>query len=143
MTINITKLFPTILNSDAIPHEQAQVFSNLEPLIDGLPETKPDFIHGTSPAQVDSHILQELGHFIVPSTRDSVPVLSNFPLDSMGAEGYPFVLKRRALYNGTLGAGAIHHTNQIHAFLLGHTNFQSFSAAQRQAIYEGAERKDY
>jgi len=103
----VTKLFPTILDSDAIPHKQDQVFDNLEPLVDGLPEAKPDSFDGTSSAQMDSHVFQELSRFIVPSTWDSVPVLPNFALDASGSGR---LSKRRALYNGTLSPRAIHQT---------------------------------
>lgn len=107
-TINVTKLFPGILDSDAIPHEQDQDFDNLEPSIDGLPDAKPDFFDGMFPAQVDSQVLQGLSRFIMPSTQSGAPVLPNFTLNAMSSDSYALALKRRALYNGTLGARAIH-----------------------------------
>ena len=96
-------------------------------------------------------------------------VLPYFTLNAMGSDSYALVLKRRALYDGTLGARAIHqaqcyqqepsfdghtytisvtlyddvlriyathpglhagsvhyYTNQLHAYMLDSTNFQSF-----------------
>ncbi|KAK2743055.1 hypothetical protein FQN57_005011 [Myotisia sp. PD_48] len=92
-----------------------QLFQNLAPLIQPKPYAepvlayaKPDSFCGARPEQLRRPIRDYLSDMIIPSTRDSHPILPNFLLEVKGPDGTSAVVSRQSLYNGALGARAMH-----------------------------------
>ncbi|MCJ1270937.1 hypothetical protein MMC22_010835 [Lobaria immixta] len=105
----MSKAFPIIAGTANIPSEQNILFGNLEDLTDGIiVQARPDFYDGSRPAELDQHIREKLGPYIVPSTNTTAPCLPNFFTEGKGPDGSPVVCMRQALYNGALGARGVH-----------------------------------
>ena len=80
-------------------------FNNLDHLTDGTLSTdKPDRFYGARPEQLNRSIRNKLGHYIVPSTQEDLPMAPNFFLEAKGPDGTAAVAKRQAVYDGALGA---------------------------------------
>lgn len=104
----MSSVFPIITGDADIPSEEDKLFGNLESFAYGITDAKPDFFDGSRPAQLDPRVREDLGHFIVPSKQGIVPILPNFFAEGKGPDGSLAVARRQALYDGTLGARAIH-----------------------------------
>lgn len=104
----MSSTFPIITGDADIPSEEDKLFGNLESFADGITDAKPDFFDGSRPAQLDPRVREGLGHFIVPSKQGIVPILPNFFAEGKGPDGSLAVARRQALYDGTLGARAMH-----------------------------------
>ncbi|KAF1355819.1 hypothetical protein EJ07DRAFT_63674, partial [Lizonia empirigonia] len=84
-------------------------FGNLEVLTDRpLTQGKPDVYYGARPEQLDGGVRDALGHHIIPSTQDNLPVAPNFYTEVKGPDGSLAVAGRQACYNGALGARGMH-----------------------------------
>ena len=80
-------------------------FNNLDHLTDGtLSAGNPDRFYGARPEQLNRSIRDKLGHYIVPSTQEDLPMAPNFFLQAKGPNGTAAVAKRQAIYDGALGA---------------------------------------
>ena len=104
----MSSVFPIITGDADIPSEEDRLFGNLESFADGITDAKPDFFDGSRPAQLDPQVREDLGPFIVPSKQGIVPILPNFFAEGKGPDGSLAVARRQALYDGTLGARAMH-----------------------------------
>ena len=103
------KAVPIIVGTTDIPSHGNVLFGNLENLTDGsLAMAKPDVYDGSRPAELNQHIREKLGPYIVPSTNTTAPCLPNFFIEGKGPNGNAAVCKRQALYDGALGARGIH-----------------------------------
>lgn len=84
-------------------------FTNLDTLTDGtLAAGNPSFFYGARREQLAQNVRKELDGLIVPSTQCDPPIIPNFFLQVKGSSGDSDVALRKACYNGTLGARAIH-----------------------------------
>ena len=105
----MNKALPIIAGTTNIPSQENLLFGNLKDLTDGsITKTKPDFYNGSRPVELDKHIREELGPYIVPSTNTIAPCLPNFFIEVKGPNGSSAVCQRQALYDGALGARGIH-----------------------------------
>ncbi|KAI9045145.1 uncharacterized protein KD926_009559 [Aspergillus affinis] len=84
-------------------------FTNLAPLTDGtLADARPDIYHGAPPNQLNPRVREQLSDQIIPTRRSNRPITPNFFVETEGHYGSGPVLKRKALYDSTLGARAMH-----------------------------------
>jgi hypothetical protein len=104
----MSSVFPIVRGDANIPYEEDKLFGNLEPFADGITDAKPDFYDGARAGQLDKRVRSDLSHYIVPSTQNHAPILPNFFAEGKGPDGSAAVAKRQALYDGTLGARAMH-----------------------------------
>ena len=87
-----------------------QLFTNLELPADlKLSQAKPDSYDGAPPAGIHPDVRQELRQYIQPSKKATELLVSNFFLEGKAVNGDDVVLARQALYDGALGARAMHH----------------------------------
>ena len=91
-----------------IPYKERFLWENLEPFVDGITDAKPGFFDWSPPAQLDPRVREDLSRFIMPSNHSIAPILPNFFAEGKDPDGSVAVAKRQALYNGTLGARAMH-----------------------------------
>ncbi|EXJ82323.1 hypothetical protein A1O3_06136 [Capronia epimyces CBS 606.96] len=106
----MSRVMPFLAGNEAT-HHRVQVdhpFNNLEPLAAGVSYAKPDVYYGAQPSVINPRVRSDLGKHIIPSTTTSRPVAPNFFLEGKGPKGQTDVLQRQALYNGALGARAMH-----------------------------------
>ena len=105
----MSKAFPIIAGTTDIPSQENLLFGNLKDFTNGsIAKAKPDFYDGSRSAELDKHIREKLGPYIVPSTNTAAPCLPNFFTEAKGPNGSSAVCKRQALYDGALGARGIH-----------------------------------
>ncbi|KAK3169673.1 hypothetical protein OEA41_009057 [Lepraria neglecta] len=105
----MSKAFPIIAGTADIPSQENLYFGNLKHLTDGsITKAKPDFYDGSRPVELDKHIREELGPYIVPSTNTAAPCLPNFFTEAKGPNGSAPVSKLQAMYDGALGARGVH-----------------------------------
>ncbi|KAK3171022.1 hypothetical protein OEA41_003106 [Lepraria neglecta] len=105
----MSKAFPIIAGTVDIPSQENLYFGNLKHLTDGsITKAKPDFYDGSRPVELDKHIREELGPYIVPSTNTAAPCLPNFFTEAKGPNGSAPVCKLQAMYDGALGARGVH-----------------------------------
>ncbi|KAI2043506.1 hypothetical protein LOZ67_005577 [Ophidiomyces ophidiicola] len=84
-------------------------FGNLASLTDGtLASAKPDYFYGARPEQLDRQTWKDLGHYIIPSTQDHLPMAPNLFLEAKGPDGSLAVATWQACYDGALGARGMH-----------------------------------
>ena len=102
--------FPTIQGHSSIPSGMNRTFGNLAPLTDGsIVDAKPDIYYGAAPQQLDVRVRKDLGSYVVPSTDLSASILPNHFTEGKGPKGTADVAKRQAMYDGAVGARAMHH----------------------------------
>lgn len=105
----MSNAFRIIAGSTDIPSQQNLLFGNLEQLTDGsITQAQPDFYDGSHPADINAHIREELGSFIVPSTNTAAPCLPNFFAEGKGPNGSSAVCEKQVLYDGAVGARGMH-----------------------------------
>ncbi|KKK15850.1 hypothetical protein AOCH_005963 [Aspergillus ochraceoroseus] len=104
----MSNVFPIVRGSADIPFGEDKLFGNLEPLADGVVSAKPDFYDGSLVADCDKKIRQLLSSSIIPSTQEHLPIAPNFFCEGKGPDGSHAVGERQALYNGAVGARAMH-----------------------------------
>jgi hypothetical protein len=75
----------------------------------GTVSAKPDFYDDTLASEYDKIVRELLGSSIISLTQDHLPIAPNFFRKGKGPDGSHAVGKRQALYNGALGARAMHH----------------------------------
>ncbi|KAH8425289.1 uncharacterized protein LDX57_003048 [Aspergillus melleus] len=87
------------------------LFTNLAPLTDGtLANAKPDFYDGAPPIQLNLRTREQLSDQITPTRRSDRdrPIAPTFFVEVNGKDGSPAALSLQALYDGALGARAMH-----------------------------------
>ena len=98
----ISTAFTIIADSARISRSENLYFGNLKDQIHGsITKAKPDFYHGSRPADLYKDIMAELGPYIVPSTNIAAPCLSNFFTEGKGLNGNAVVCKRQAFWTDT------------------------------------------
>ena len=66
----MSKVFPIIAGTSDIPLQDNLLFGNLKHLIDSsITKAKLDYYDGSRPADLNKQIREDLGPYIVPSTR--------------------------------------------------------------------------
>lgn len=108
----LSSVFPVIAGStsDFIARGQNLVFGNLSQLTDGsLANCKPDLYDGSRPAELNVPVRRKLDKYIIPSSYKSRPCLPNFIFEAEGPDGSMLVNENQVLYEGALGARAMHH----------------------------------
>jgi len=84
-------------------------FANLDDITDRtLTHGKPDVFYGARPEQLHREVRETVGHHIMPSTQEDLPLAPNFFLEVKGLDGSAAVAKRQACYDGALGARGMH-----------------------------------
>ncbi len=108
----ISVVLPVLLGGQPkIAHGQNRYFNNLDPILDteevrvGPP--KPDWYDGHLPGPENHDLRASLGEYMVPCTRDSVPMLPNFFIEVKGKDGDDDVLRLQAIHDGIFGARAM------------------------------------
>lgn len=91
-------------------HEEEMLCHNLEPLVPGIADAKPDYMDGSLASSMKKEVRQSLSQLIVPANL-CMPILPNFFLEVKGPEGSWLVLRRQILHDGCLGARGIHSLN--------------------------------
>ena len=105
----MSKVFPIITGTAAVPSQENLLFGNLKNLTDGsIPKAKPDFYDGSRPEDLHKDVREKLGPYIVPSTNTAAPCLPNFFTEGKGPDGNTTVSKRQAVYDGAVGARGVH-----------------------------------
>ncbi|KAL2832140.1 hypothetical protein BDW59DRAFT_115860 [Aspergillus cavernicola] len=90
------------------------LFKNLAHLTDGtLANAKPDFYHSAPLNQLNLDIQKQLNNQIIPSSQSNRPIAPNFLVEAKDHAGSACVARRQALYNGALGARAMHSLQQF------------------------------
>jgi len=82
--------------------------NNLEPFDEDLSVPVPYMYDGSPPSAIHPRVHADLGKQIIPSTNTSRPAAPNFFLECKSARAWPAVAKRQALYEGAVGARAMH-----------------------------------
>ena len=80
------------------------LFNNLKKFDSNISAPKPDRYYGSKTAQLDPSVRRDLGEYIIPSSRTSLPAAPNFFLEGKSASGKPDVAQRQAMYDGAVGA---------------------------------------
>ena len=105
----MSKAFPILAGTADIPSQENLRFVNLKDLTDGsITKAQPDFYDGARPEELNKHIREELGPYVLPSTNTAAPCLPNFFTEGKGPKGLTDVCENQAIYNGALGARGIH-----------------------------------
>lgn len=107
-------VIPIIAGNSDIPNEADLLFTNIEPIVEALPiKAKPDFFDGALAGDIHPKIRNadedgNLNKLIIPTKHASAPVAPNFFLETKAAKGGADVALRQALYDGSIGARAMH-----------------------------------
>jgi hypothetical protein len=72
-----------------------------------LTRPQPDIYYGSRPCQVDIHVCEVIGKYIIPSTSTTNPVAPNFYLECEPAKGNTDVKWRKIMHAGAMGARAM------------------------------------
>ena len=107
----VTRVFPTFLGETHKTTQQDLLFCNLEKITttESNADAKPDSYDGSPPESLRVGVRDELSKYIVPSTTiTTAPCLPNFFVEAEDPSGDPSVVRRQALYDGALGARAMH-----------------------------------
>ena len=108
-TTLMNNAFQIVAGSATFPSERNLTFGNLEDLTDdSITKAQPDLYDGSRPAEINANIRTVLGHYIVPSTNTFAPCLPNFFVEAKGPTGDASICDNQALYDGALGARAMH-----------------------------------
>ena len=110
-TTAMTKAIPIIAGNEDERHQsQGDIwFTNLEKFDEDLIVPKLDAYYGAQPSAIHERIRADLGPHIIPSKADTTrPAAQNFFLEGKSAQGRGDVAKRQALYDGAVGARAMH-----------------------------------
>lgn len=88
-------------------------FSNVQHLTNGtLVAPQPDAYYGEDRRTLEGNVLDKLDKFIVPS-KTPYPVLPNFFIEAKGPTGVFEIATRQILYDGAIGARAMHMARQF------------------------------
>ena len=84
----MSKAFPIIAGTTDIPSQENLLFVNIKHLTnDSITKAKPDCYDGSRPADLNKHVREELGSYIVPSTNTAISCLPNFFTEGKGPNG--------------------------------------------------------
>ena len=107
----MSKVFPIITGTATIPSQENLRFENLKDLTDGsITKAQPDLYYRSRSEDLNIRIRDELGPYLVPSTKTAAPCLPNFFTEGKGPKGLRDVGKLQALYDGTVGARGMNET---------------------------------
>lgn len=102
-------VFPILRGETDIPSTKSKLFGNLKPLTDGtIVDAQPDWCYGAGPKQLNPQVQEQLSRYIVPCANPRSPILPNNSTEVKGPSGTWAVVTRQALYDGALGARAMH-----------------------------------
>ncbi len=110
-TSAMNRVVPIIAgNEDKRQRPQDDIpFNNLEAFNKDLFEPKPDVYYRAQPSIIHQRVRADLGKYIIPSKANPTrPAVPNFFLEGKSSQGRADVAKRQALYNGAVGARAMH-----------------------------------
>ncbi len=83
-------------------------YNNLKSFDEDLSVPVPDMYDGAPPSAIHPRVRADLGKQIIPSTNTSRPAAPNFFLEGKSPQARSDVAKRQALYDGAVGARAMH-----------------------------------
>ncbi|KAH9831037.1 hypothetical protein Tdes44962_MAKER08971 [Teratosphaeria destructans] len=105
----MNSILPHIVGSESGHFSAMDVpFNNLQKVHDGLTTPKPDKYYGARPADIHSDVRRDLNRYIIPSTSTTLPAAPNAFFVGKGCGGRADVARRQAMYDGALGACAMH-----------------------------------
>lgn len=90
------------------------LFSNIDPLVPGISQAKPDYYYGAKPELIDQQVREDLGQHIVPSTSTRLPTVPNFSMEAKGPLGTNREALLQACHIGAVGARAMHSLQNYH-----------------------------
>ena len=102
----VTNVIPHIVGSKDGQYETAGdvFFYNMEEFDPHITAPKPDMYYGSRPSQIDLRLRDDLGKYIVPSSRASLPAAPNFFREDKGASGRADVAQRQVMLDLAVGA---------------------------------------
>jgi hypothetical protein len=110
-TTAMNKVIPIIAGNEDKRHRPQGdiVFANLKRFDKDLTAPKPDLYYGAQPSAIHQRVRDDLGKYIIPSKADTAhPAVPNFFLEGKSAQGRADAAKNQALYDGAVGARAMH-----------------------------------
>ncbi|KAI9685788.1 MAG: hypothetical protein M1820_010751 [Bogoriella megaspora] len=84
------------------------LFNNLDPLVPGISQTKPDYYYGAQPEQIHQQVRNDLSSHIIPSTSTHFPAVPNFCMEAKGPLGTNREALLQACNVGAIGTRAMH-----------------------------------
>ncbi len=90
-------------------------FNNMDPLVPGISQAKPDYYHGAQPETIHQQVREDLSEYIVPSTATHFPAVPNFFMEVKGPLGTNCELLLQACNSGSIGARAMHMLEKLSA----------------------------
>jgi len=91
-----------------VPHGYNTEFTITEHFNPVLSNPKPDVYFGTFAHHIDHKVRVDLKDYIQPTANPSLPMAPNFFLETKGPNGSVIVATRQAVYDGAIGAQAMH-----------------------------------
>ena len=82
-------------------------FDTLEPFYDGIQHASPDIYDGVEPVRIEPCVYADLERYIILSSQYSVSAAPNHFMEVQHPEGSPEALRRKATYDGAVGARAM------------------------------------
>lgn len=90
------------------PQERSIHFHNLERFDEDVTVPAPDVYYGASPSMIHQRVRRDLREYITPSRKTYRPAAPSFFLEGKSAQGRADVAKHQAMYDGVIGARAMH-----------------------------------
>lgn len=115
------------------------LFTNLEPMAEGLALAKPDYYYGAQPELIHGSVRDDLSKHIFPSAHAHLPAAPNFTLEAKGPSGSLAEALRQSCHNGAIGARAMH---SLEAYGQEEPSYDN-SAHTFSTIYHGGQLKMY
>ncbi len=106
----VTSIIPYIAGSKDSQFQTAGTipFNNMKRFDPSITTPTPDFYYGASPSQIDARVRNDIGEYIMPSSRTSVPAAPNYFRADKSASGRADVAQMQAMYDGAVGARGMH-----------------------------------
>jgi hypothetical protein len=86
------------------------MFTNIDPIVAGITQAKPDYYYGAQPKQVHPDVCnnEQLSKYIIPSSHIHLSAVPNFSLEAKGPDRLLAEALRQACHNDTVGAKVMH-----------------------------------
>jgi hypothetical protein len=115
------------------------LFSNIDPLVPGISQAKPDYYYGAKPELIDQQVREDLGQHSVPSTSTQLPTVPNFSIEAKGPLGTNREALLQACHIGAVGARAMHSLQNYHQ----NEPVYDGKVSSISSIYSGGQLKMY
>ncbi len=106
----VTTIIPYIAGSKDSQFQTARTipFNNMRKFDPNITAPTPDFFYGANSSQIDPRVRNDIGEYIIPSRRTSVPAAPNYFRADKSASGRADVAQMQAMYDGAVGARGMH-----------------------------------